>query len=145
MKKILTLAFLIFIVVACVEKKAPVPKDLLDQNTFIAVMIDVQLAGGKATQNSYVRGDEITPPVNLYPHIFEKYQVDPNKFLKTYYYYTAHPAKMEKIYAHVLDSLTKLDVVIKRKYEATARAANDSLREANRRRRDSSRVFRGLK
>lgn len=145
MKKFLILGFLCLFLVKCVEKDGPPPENILDQHTFTAVMIDVQLAEGKDTQKSYVTRDKKEKVVDLYPTIFEKHKVDPEVFLVTYDYYISHPGKMEKVYEQVLDSLSKLDAVIKRESSKKQRDENDSLRIKNEKNRDSLRVFRGLK
>lgn len=145
MKKLVILSFLGLFLVKCVENETPPPPNILDQNTFTAVMIDVQLAEGKDTQKSYVARDKKGKVVDLYPAIFEKHNVDPEVFLATYDYYTSHPGKMEKVYEQVLDSLSKLDAVIKKESSKKQRDDNDSLRVKNEKSRDSLRVFRGLR
>lgn len=129
-----------FCLSACVEKESLPPANALDKDTFTAVMIDIQLAEGKNTQKSYIRNRDKTKFVDMYPEIFEKHAVKRENFLATYNYYVEHPGKMEKVYEQVLDSLSKLDVEIKQKYNAERKAENDSLREANQRRRDSLRA-----
>ncbi len=145
MKKFLVLGFCCFFWVKCIEKETPPPANILDQNTFTSVMIDVQLAEGKDTQKSYVTRDKKEKVADLYPAIFEKHRVDPEAFLATYEYYISHPGKMGKIYEQVLDSLSKLDAVIKKETSKRQRDQNDSLRIRNEKNRDSLRVFRGLK
>lgn len=145
MKKILIMCCLGLTMVDCSQKEPPPPSNILDQATFTSIMIDVQLSEGKDTQKAYITRDKGKKAVDLYPAVFEKHKVDPEIFLATYDYYVRHPGKMGKVYEQVLDSLSKLDAVIKKEFSKQQRDENDSLRVMNQRNRDSLRLHRGLK
>lgn len=151
MRNFRSLFLIITLMAACAESEQPPPAGILDPSTFTAVMIDVQLQEGENTQLSYLRNDASgkkdreKKTTDLYPEIFEKHNVDPAVFLKTYDYYVAHPGKMEKIFEQVLDSLARLEVETRREYNEVEKVVNDSLRAANQRKRDSLRVYRKLK
>jgi len=145
MKYLISISFL-FLLLSCGDNEEKVPTDILDANTFTAVMIDIQLAEGMDSQKSYNslnRGE--TKKVDPYAQIFEKLDVDPEAFRRTYDYYSKRPAKMELIYEQVLDSLTKLDVEVKQSYTQSERTKNDSLRDASQKRSDSIRGILRLK
>lgn len=124
------------VMVSCKSKPEPVELPLSTEK-FTMVMIDVQLAEGMKTQkiiSTRTNADEL---VNLYKHIFEKHGVKGEDFMETYAYYSSHPGEMELIYEQVLDSLSKLDVEVKKAYADEVQAETDSIQEATRRTRDS--------
>ncbi len=146
MKNLISISFLLLLL-SCSDNEEVMPTDILDANTFAAVMIDIQLAEGMNSQKSYTslnRG-EPNKKVDPYTEIFEKLDVDPDEFRRTYDYYSKRPGKMELIYEQVLDSLTKLDVEVKQRYTQSERSKNDSLRDASQRRSDSIRGILRLK
>lgn len=142
-RNILFFAFAILLTSCGGNKEVEMPKDLIDSNTFIGIMIDVQLSEGMNTQKNYVRNKSANeqPSVDPYASIFEKHGVNAEDFRRTYDFYSHNPRKMEVIYEQVLDSLNKLDVEIKQKYTQDERAENDSIRAANQRRSDSIRAI----
>lgn len=136
----------ILMLLSCRDTEEKIPADILDANTFTAVMIDVQLSEGMNSQKSYTRIDkEQIKNVDPYQEVFEKLDIDPEAFQRTYDYYSKRPAKMELIYEQVLDSLTKLDVEVKQRYTKEERSKNDSIRVASQQRSDSIRGILRLK
>ena len=145
MKYLISISFL-FLLFSCSDNEEVMPTDILDANTFAAVMIDVQLAEGMNSQKNYTSiNREETKKVDPYSEIFEKLDVDPEAFKRTYDYYSKRPEKMELIYEQVLDSLTKLDIEVKQRYTQSERSKNDSLRDASQKRSDSIRGILRLK
>jgi hypothetical protein len=62
----------------------------------------------------------------MYANIFAGHGIDQEEFEATYDYYKARPDEMELIYEQVLDSLSKLDVQVKKIYN-TPTNLTDSL------------------
>lgn len=140
-KNVLFLISVIFLI-ACVNKKAEIPEDIIDSDTFIAIMIDVQLKEGMTSHKGTVRGNEAKAKgFDPYVSIFESHGVEAEKFKRTYDFYSHHPALMEGIYEQVLDSLSKLEAEVKQKFTKEERAKSDSLHQANQRRTDSIRAL----
>jgi len=140
-KNIIFLIFSLVLMGCAGNEDVEIPEDLIDSNTFTAIMIDVQLSEGMSTQKNYVRNNSakdqaVTDP---YAPIFKKHGVSAEDFKRTYDFYSHNPRRMEVIYEQVLDSLNKLDVEIKQKFTRDERAQNDSIRVANQKRSDSIR------
>src|SRR5690554_3601860 len=112
-KHILYLISIVFLT-NCVSKKVQIPDDIIDANTFTAIMIDVQIKEGMASHVGVLRGQEAeVKGYDPYASIFQKYDVKTEEFKRTYDFYSQHPALMERIYEQVLDSLSKLEAEVK--------------------------------
>jgi len=115
------------IVTACGEPAAEIPPDdLLDRDKFTDVMVDVQLIEGMKIHKLGPKREKSPDMEAMYANVFQKHAVDKESFEKTYNYYKARPDEMELIYEQVLDSLSKLDVEVKKIYN-TPKNLRDSL------------------
>lgn len=131
--------FLAFIALsACAEETDELPEDLLDEQKFTSVMIDVQLAEGMKTKyNSGKRFSEKNT-AQVYEMIFDKHGIERGQFLNTYGYYRENPEKMELIYEAVLDSLSMLEAEVKQEYTSQQKARRDSLDEVKGRKKPNT-------
>lgn len=138
-KQILFLTTVVFLI-GCVSKEVEIPEDIIDADTFTAIMIDVQLREGMTSNTGRnhrdVAGQQENDP---YLVIFENHGVEAEAFKRTYDFYSHNPGLMEGIYEQVLDSLSKLEAEVKQRYTKEERARSDSLRRANQNRADSIR------
>jgi len=122
-------AILAFVVLLthCAEPEVEVaPKYLLDRDKFTEMMVDVQLVEGMKVHKLGPKREKSPDMEAMYANIFAKYDVDQEDFNATYNYYKARPEEMELIYEQVLDSLSKLDVEVKKIYN-TPKNLKDSL------------------
>lgn len=137
--------FLIFLIACisfgCVNKEVHVPDDLIPADSFIEIMIDLQIREGMGSSAN--RQQTELALQNEMPEdflkIMNKHNTDADEFLKTFDFYSNHPQLMEGIYEQVLDSLSKLEAEIKQKFTKEERYLNDSLQKLNQRRHDSIR------
>ena len=138
-KNIFFLISVVFLM-GCVSNEVKIPDDIIDADSFTAIMIDVQLKEGMTSHTGTVRRNEAKAQgFDPYASIFESHGVKAEKFKRTYDFYSLHPDLMEGIYEQVLDSLSKLEAEVKQKFTKDERAKSDSLHQANRRRSDSIR------
>lgn len=107
----------------CKEKKEPRPTDLLPEDTFTSIMVDVQLT--EALKNQQVLSKRNNPEDILaaYHYFLQKQNVSSEEFLKTYEYYQQHPKEMQAVYEKVLDSLNKMNML----YRTDLDLAHDSI------------------
>ena len=130
MKKTLSVFFacltVLFLVWGCGQKKEPVPDDLLDRDTFAALMLDVQLAEGLKSQRSRSNTFSKDWSREVYEDIFIRHEISEEDFQKTYSWYQTRPDLMEGIYEQVLDSLSTLEAEIKQAYANETKAMRDS-------------------
>lgn len=106
----------LFFLSGCGEKAEAPAEDILSKEVFTRVMIDVQLVEGMKIHRLGPKRDENPDMEILYAHVLAQHEITKEEFLKTYDYYKARPAEMELIYEEVLDSLSKLDVEVKKDY-----------------------------
>lgn len=140
MKKIIWIAAGVLLWMSCGDSEVQVPKDLLPNDSFIEVLIDLQLREGMGSYSRQSLKEAEAESLNSeFMEILEKHEVDPEDFKKTYDFYILYPELMEGIYEQVLDSLSKLESEIKQKFTKEERLLNDSLQKANQRKYDSIR------
>jgi|GEM_PF-1446163 len=102
------------------------PDGLLDKDKFTEVMVDVQLVEGMKVHKLGPKREKSPDMEAMYANIFAKYEINQEDFEATYDYYKSRPEEMELIYEQVLDSLSKLDVEVKKIYN-TPKNLRDSL------------------
>lgn len=125
-KWIVPLAFA-FLFASCGETSVEeTPDGLLDRDKFTEVMVDVQLAEGMKVHKLGPMREKSPDMEAMYANLFQKHKIDQNEFDITYDYYKARPDEMELIYEQVLDSLSKLDVEVKKIYN-TPKNLGDSI------------------
>jgi hypothetical protein len=128
MEMMRVLAFMTILFLAACDEPAPEvpPEDILQLDKFTGVMIDVQLIEGMKIHKLGPMRAKAPNMEAMYAEIFEKHSISQEDFLRTYDYYKARPEKMEGIYEQVLDSLSKLDVQVKKVYN-TPKFRTDTL------------------
>jgi hypothetical protein len=102
------------------------PEGLLGKDVFTTVMVDVQLVEGMKVHKLGPMREKSPDMEAMYANIFEGHGINQEEFEATYDYYKARPDEMELIYEQVLDSLSKLDVQVKKIYN-TPTNLTDSL------------------
>lgn len=111
----------------CAEPEVEVaPKYLLHKDKFTEMMVEVQLVEGMKVHKLGPKREKSPDMEAMYANIFAKYDVEQEDFQATYDYYKSRPEEMELIYEQVLDSLSKLDVEVKKIYNTPKNLA-DSL------------------
>ncbi|MCZ4407957.1 DUF4296 domain-containing protein [Cryomorphaceae bacterium 1068] len=123
----LTILVIILIFTGCGEPEVEVvPEGLLDKDKFTEVMVDVQLVEGMKVHKLGPKRERSPDMEAMYGNIFAKHEIEQKDFDATYDYYKSRPDEMELIYEQVLDSLSKLDVEVKKIYN-TPKNMRDSL------------------
>lgn len=141
----LTVLAIILIFTGCGEPEVEVaPDGLLDKDKFTEVMVDVQLVEGMKVHKLGPKREKSPDMEAMYGNIFAKHEIKQEDFDATYDYYKARPDEMELIYEQVLDSLSKLDVEVKKIYN-TPKNLTDSLNLDSIKSSTSHRKFQPLK
>lgn len=117
---------LVFFFIGCEQREETPPPDILSKDEFTAVMIDVQLIEGMKVHRLGPKRDRTPDMEVLYNGVFQKHGIEKEAFIDTYDYYKERPDQMELIYEQVLDSLSKLDVEVKKEYGREVRSARDT-------------------
>ncbi|RYY06831.1 MAG: DUF4296 domain-containing protein [Sphingobacteriaceae bacterium] len=125
-------SFLLLFLIAC--NQDPQPENLIDEDRFTAIMVDVHLADGYLNSKSQMPDTLNYRGNGLYNEIFKKYQVDSVAFKKSYQYYAVHLEQMGRIYKTLLERITAKNDSITKKLAAEemqrSRRTADSARKA---------------
>ncbi|EHP45158.1 hypothetical protein CE91St19_23360 [Odoribacter laneus] len=96
------LGSVLLIFIACSQKKVP-----LDQQQFIALLIDMHVADGTLAQTKGYSAENEKKNYAYYNSVFRKYGIDRAEFDSCMRYYSAQTALFSKLYDVVIDSLNK--------------------------------------
>ena len=96
------LGSVLLIFIACSQKKVP-----LDQQQFIALLIDMHVADGALAQTKGYSAENEKKNYAYYNSVFRKYGIDRAEFDSCMRYYSAQTALFSKLYDVVIDSLNK--------------------------------------
>ena len=112
----------------------PKPDNLIDQDQFTSLLVDMHLADGYLSTKSQVPDTLAFRGNGLYAAVFKRHQVDSAAFRKSYQYYAVHLEQMGEIYTTVLKTLTAKNDSITKKLAAEemqrSRLAADSTKKA---------------
>lgn len=96
------LGSVLLIFIACSQKKVP-----LNQQQFIALLIDMHVADGTLAQTKGYSAENEKKNYAYYNSVFRKYGIDRAEFDSCMRYYSAQTALFSKLYDVVIDSLNK--------------------------------------
>ena len=96
------LGSVLLIFIACSQKKVP-----LDQQQFIALLIDMHVSDGTLAQTKGYSAENEKKNYAYYNSVFRKYGIDRAEFDSCMRYYSAQTALFSKLYDVVIDSLNK--------------------------------------
>jgi len=121
----------------CSSPEEVLPENLIEPERFGKVLLDIQILEGMKTQRVLGTEKSSYADSTAFENIFAKHQVEREAFLETYSYYRSRPGEMAKIYELILDSLSTLDVQVKKEYTEEKRFESDSLLKVREQIRDS--------
>lgn len=88
-------------------KRDPVPRDAIDRELFVAVLIDVHLSEAIYRDRTRIKLDSITSP-ELYLAVLKKHGVSEEQMLTTTLYYSRNQKEYDKIFGDVLSGISLL-------------------------------------
>lgn len=102
--KLLGLVCFLALCTSCEDAEEP-PENLLPRDTFVEVMVEVQLIEAIFNQNM-IRNDEPKARIaRYYKDSFEQFGVSREAFEATHEWYHKHPAELQNIYDEVISKL----------------------------------------
>ncbi len=111
MKKIIILlSVAVFAAFSCSDPPVEKPKNLLEQDKMINILVDVHLA--EAAFNSRRHRDSLverSSSVDFYYSILQKHDVQDSVFERSLVFYSSQPRSFEKMYRKVMNQLTELE------------------------------------
>lgn len=102
MKPLVLILFLL-VVLAC--RRDPVPRDAINRDEFVKILVDVHIAEGLVIDQKRLNIDSLES-TSLYLSVLEKYGVNEEQMLATTLYYSRHQREYKKIYTEVLDRIS---------------------------------------
>lgn len=109
-KKIAAFCF-VALMLACTNHDVAVPKDCLNEQEMLAVLIDIHLIEG-ARSGTMVLGDTNNLP-DYYARIYQKHNITATQFQKSFRWYSYHPEKLMPIYEKLVIELSKKEEEVK--------------------------------
>jgi ATP sulfurylase len=106
-KRIFPLYLIGFLLFSCGHEKAP--EGILDEDKMVTVLIDIQLTEGMVSSLPISYDSSQVLYKLMERDIFLKHQVTDSVFTKSMLYYLEDAAKMDRMYARVIDSLVVLE------------------------------------
>lgn len=99
---------IIFAAVGCKHKTKPIPSGIIDKETMVNIIVDVNLSEAifRLKQPSYPQDSNYVRA--YYDVIFNKYKISKEQFNSSLKYYTKHPEKFGEIYDETLNRLTRM-------------------------------------
>ncbi len=98
------ITFLLLVVLASCQRD-PRPKNAIERDKFVEVLVDVHIAQALYTDRLRINIDSIESEP-LYISVLEKHNVTEDAMAATTRYYTRNPRKYDKIYAEVLSQIS---------------------------------------
>lgn len=126
--------FSLLLLCFCACNHEPKPDNLIDEDRFVPLLVDIHLADGYLSTKSQMPDSLAYRGNGLYKAIFLRHHVDSVQFKKSYQYYAVHLEQLDKIYKAVLAQLTaKNDSITKNLAAAEMRRSRrnaDSVKKA---------------
>jgi hypothetical protein len=100
---------------ACGKGRAP--SDLIGEEQFVNVMVDVHLAEASVQHLRLSADSAKLVLADHYATIMDKHNIEHQQFTTSFEYYRQHPDELSKIYEKVIERLSALEVEWANKYE----------------------------
>ena len=84
------------------------PDDIIPKNQMIDLWVDIYIANGTST----VQNKKREKRVNYFPFIYQKYNIDSVRFMKSNIYYTSKIDEYEEMFQKVKKKLLDIKVVL---------------------------------
>lgn len=104
MRRLVQISFMILLLVGCTSDKKP--EDVLPEDKMVEVLIDIQMTEGIAGALPISYDSSQVLYRLLEREVFLKHEVEDSVFIQSMVYYLQYPAKIDAIYARVVDSLS---------------------------------------
>jgi hypothetical protein len=102
-KIFITSLLLVLVLASC--QRDPKPKNAIERDKFVEVLVDVHIAQALYTDRLRINIDSIESEP-LYMSVLEKHGVSEDAMAVTVKYYTRNPRKYDKVYAEVLSQIS---------------------------------------
>jgi len=108
-----TLLLFILLLSMCKNKEKVRRRDILEDEKFIEVLIDMHMADGIMSSTNVRQDKKNIDSVSIYNYVLKKNNISRFQFVKTVEYYTLHPEQYVIFYDSVESHFKRLDETIK--------------------------------
>ena len=98
----------ILLCTACIKPETP-PEDLISKDTMAYLLMDIHIAEAKVSQRRTPHDSAFMYYQVYKQQLYEKYNIEPQRFQNSFDYYIRNIHEMDKIYEVVIDSLGSLE------------------------------------
>jgi hypothetical protein len=109
-KKSFLILLAAFLIQACTSPVDPAPADLIPEKQMTAILVDIHVAESRVENMALPHDTAAVYFQREQQQIFKKHQVEPQRFFRSYDYYVTNVSELDKIYEHVVDSLSVKEV-----------------------------------
>jgi hypothetical protein len=99
-----------FLIQACTSPVDPAPADLIPEKQMTAILVDIHVAESRIEGMALPHDTAAVYFQKQQQEIFKKHGVEARKFFRSYDYYVTNVSELDKIYEHVVDSLSVKEV-----------------------------------
>ena len=97
----------------CFNASIPKPKQLIDRDQFVKMMVDVYLVQGLQNVPQAAKDLKKITQTDLYHSVLKKYSVADTVFIRSLIYYSSFPKDFEKMHVQILDILNETELQLK--------------------------------
>ncbi|HKR04100.1 MAG TPA: DUF4296 domain-containing protein [Bacteroidia bacterium] len=111
MKNFISILFLCSLAFAsCSKKEEKIPADIIPKDRMVQVLVDIHLAEARSQFNAPFDNSKNVKQA-YYKFIFNKYKITYAQLMKSWSFYSEHPAIFTKIYDEVITELSRKQAV----------------------------------
>ena len=122
--------FLISLILWSCGKDNDIPEEIAPKEQLVPLMLDIYLAEVKLSNLKIVRDTAVSIFETYEGYLFEKHNIEKEKYMNSMSYYYDHTEQLELIYEALLDSLSVRETKLKAVEDAKT-AKTDSIRKFN--------------
>jgi hypothetical protein len=113
MKRIIP--YLLIFLSACKAELPKVPDNVIPMNKMESILADMHITDAVAETKAQMGMNEKLLAQEYHEQIFKNHGTTREEFLKSYKFYEANPVLLNKMYDHILDSLSKREEAVGKK------------------------------
>jgi hypothetical protein len=113
MKRIIP--FLFILLSACKSELPDVPKDVIAMEQMEIILADMHITDAIAETKAQLGMNEKMLTQEYHEQVFKNHNITREDFLKSYKFYEANPALLNKMYDHILEKMSKREEAVGKK------------------------------
>ena len=107
--------FLFILISACKSELPDVPKDVIAMDQMEVILADMHITDALAETKAQLGMNEKMLTQEYHEQVFKSHNITREDFLRSYKFYEANPALLNKMYDHILDIMSKREEAVGKK------------------------------